>query len=112
MDCWGLVRDALHRLYGKPLVESHSDVSPADKAGLTQRYKTVAEQFTAVAEPKPGDVAAGIRRGLCIHIGIAVEADGRFMILHTGRKHGPTLSRVEDFARQFGKVSWWRYAGN
>ncbi len=106
-DCWGLVRDMLHRHYQQPLLESFGHVSPDDKTNLTAAYKTVVPQFIECA-PQDGCIAACFKRDLLLHVGVVVESNG-LQVYHTGRKHGPLKTSLNAFERLFFKVRYYAY---
>lgn len=106
-DCWGLVRDILHHHYRQPLLESFGTVSPDDKVNLTAAYQTVVPQFVECA-PQDGCVVACFKRGLVLHVGVVVEANG-LQVYHTGRKHGPLKTSIAAFERLFFKVKYYAY---
>ncbi len=106
-DCWGLVRDILHSKYQQPLLESFGHISPDDKINLTKAYQTVVPQFVPCS-PRPGCIAACFKRGLLLHVGVVVEANG-LQVYHTGRKHGPLKTSLGAFERLFFKVEYYAY---
>lgn len=109
MDCWGLVREVLHKVYGGPLLPAHDDVAPDDKPRLTQRAELQVEaSFHEVDRPQAGDLAVCRSGSAVVHIGIAVTADRRLQVLHTARKHGAVLTRIAVFERLFN-VRWIRH---
>lgn len=105
LDCWGLVRLARVELFGRDRLPSYVDIDPENKAGLTASALAVKEQggFKEVAM-RPGAIVTAWRARLCVHVGIAVEADGRIWILETDGAIGPALSRPSMFGRRYTRV--------
>ncbi|MCL1123608.1 C40 family peptidase [Shewanella surugensis] len=107
LDCWGLVRDVLHKQFAVPPIASFGTVSPDDKTAMTQGFAHVVKTFNP-SPPLAGCVAAGFFGGNLIHVGICVDCSG-FKVLHTSRKHGPSLDTLAYFQRLFPKVIYYRY---
>lgn len=108
-DCWGLVRDARHRLFGKPLMASWGAVRNDQLDAFTAAYVTERERggFER-CDPEPGAIAAVFRGDLVYHVALVVEADGRLMVLEMRNRKGATLSPVEDFIRRCRRVEFYR----
>ncbi len=106
-DCWGLVRDILHRHYNHPLLESFGHIAADDKQRLTGAYHQVQHKFLP-STAKDGCIAACFKRGLLLHVGVVVEQNG-LHIYHTGRKHGPLKARLEAFESLFFRVEYYAY---
>lgn len=108
-DCWGLVRHVLHSHYGLPWLESFGHVSPDDKQHLTDSYQQVVPAFVPGA-CVPGAVACGFRGACLIHVGVVVNSGGQPMVLHTSRRHGPTLQSPRAFRRLFERTAFFEYS--
>ena len=106
-DCWGLVRHILHFNLHQPLLDSYGFISPDDKINLTAAYQKVAPLFVQ-CQPQSGCIVACFKRGLLLHVGVVVEANG-LQVYHTGRKHGPLKTKLANFERLFFKVKYYAY---
>ncbi|WP_444886471.1 NlpC/P60 family protein [Microbulbifer sp. JMSA008] len=107
-DCWGLVRDVLHRQFNTPLLESFGHVCPDDKPLLTDSYLQVVPDFLP-GPCKPGAVACGFHGDCLIHVGIVIN-NGQTQVLHTGRQYGkPLLTSPRAFRRLFQRCEYFHY---
>lgn len=106
-DCWGMVRDARVRLFGKPLLASYGAVGGQDPRGMTAAVNETIQARLKPSAPVPGSMAMGWRGRLCVHVGLIVEVDGRKWVLETNDGTGPKLTCLRDFERQFVKVTYY-----
>ena len=103
-DCWGLVRHALHHVYGLPLLPSFGNVCPDNKDAMTHLADTI---YPVVTErpPQASAIAAAYQGGLLIHVGLCISDT---QIIHTSRKHGTCINSLRDFARLSGNVRYYK----
>lgn len=104
-DCWGLVRAVRHELYGLPLLPSHGAVTARDKQAMTEVYHVEAEGFTE-GPPCPAAIAAVWKSGLCVHVAVCVDIDGRLGVLESSVKHGALWLSVDEFERRYLTVRY------
>jgi hypothetical protein len=107
LDCWGLVRDVLHKHFKQPLLKTFGTIPASDKANMTKAYCEVKKAFKPCA-PVVGAIAAGFNGESLIHVGVVVEANG-LKILHTSSKYGMCRSNIRNFNRLFLKVKYYEY---
>lgn len=107
-DCWGLVRLIRFQLLGSDL-PSFSDIHPDDKRGLTEAASAVMilAKFQQIDYPRAGAIAAVWTGGLCVHVGLVVDIEGRRAVIDTARATGVRWARVADFERQHGDVRYY-----
>lgn len=105
-DCWGMVRDARVRMFGKPLLASYGEIGGQDARGMTEAVNATIKAHLKPCAPVPGAMAMGWRGRLCVHVGIVVEADGRKWVLETNDSTGPVITRLRDFEARFLKVTY------
>ena len=108
LDCWGLVRDVLHRYFHVPDLASYGHVHPDNKTSLTAGFNQVVTGFLP-CDAKAGAVASGFRGENLLHVGVCIEESSQLKILHTSRRHGAMLSSVREFKRLFPKVIFYEY---
>jgi len=106
-DCWGMVRDARVRMFGKPELTSHGDVGGDDARGMTAAVNATINSSLRPASKSPGVIAMGWRGRLCVHVGIIVDVDNRLWVLETNDKTGPVITRIPDFESRFLKVTYY-----
>ena len=107
LDCWGLVRDVLHRHFSLPLLKSFGNIHADDKENMTRAYSEIKNAFSTCL-PTVGTVAAGFNGDTLIHVGVVVESNG-LKILHTSSKFGMCRSSVRHFNRLFSQVKYYEY---
>lgn len=105
-DCWGLTRAVRHEVHGLPLMASYGAISAANKRGLT-RACARESQTLDVVPPADGAIVTVWKRGLCTHIAICVELDGRLGVLETCSATGPRWQPLAAFERQYLKVIYY-----
>jgi cell wall-associated NlpC family hydrolase len=106
-DCWGLVRSVRHEVFGLPLLPSYGDVAADDKRSLTRAAEIESGALTLGAAV-PAAIATVWKAGLCVHVGICVELDGRLGVLDTGPELGAIWAAVPVFERRYLKVRYYR----
>lgn len=109
-DCWGLVREVLHKYFDQPLLSSFGAVTHVNKLEIAVGYESLVGGFSA-GEIRAGSIAAGFVGNNLIHVGVCVECYGRLMVLHTSRKRGVRVCTVRDFRRLFLKTEFYFYDG-
>jgi len=110
-DCWGLVRDVLHKYFDVPELLSYGCVCPDDKRSMNAGYKVVKTGFKACCAV-PGAVACGYRSGCLVHVGVVVETASGLRVLHASRASGVSLVSLREFERLFLKVGFYCYGGS
>lgn len=107
-DCWGLVRDAYFHLYHRYLLPSFTTIDPMDKVGLSKAVDEVylGGRFHIVDQPEPGAIVTAWSGGLCVHVGLMVEADGRLWILEAAER-GVRIVPLHSFTRLYIKVVFY-----
>lgn len=107
-DCWGLVRQARHELFARPLLPSYASIAPDDKRALTAAAQRVREDggFSPVAA-RPGSIATAWRARICVHVGLVVQADGRLWVLETDEGVGPSLTPIWEFEPRYTRVIYY-----
>lgn len=107
-DCWGMTISARQELFSRPPLPLHKNISPDDKNALTIAALSVRDDGGfKECEIKAGAIATAWSGSLCLHIGLVIEADGRYWILETNRKKGPSLTSVRRFSERFSKVIYY-----
>lgn len=107
LDCWGLVRDVLHKHFALPLLNDFGLIHADDKANMTRAYQQVKNAFSP-CHPIAGAIAAGFNGSALIHVGVVIDVNG-LHVLHTSSKHGMSKSRVRRFNRLFSEVKYYAY---
>jgi cell wall-associated NlpC family hydrolase len=108
-DCWGLVREVAHEVYGMPLFNSYGDIAAENKRLMTRAAVEVARNLTE-CKRREGTLAAAYTNGLIIHVGIVVRIDGLIKILHATSKHGIVFASISQFERIAGKeIKYYEY---
>lgn len=119
-DCWGAVRDAGHKDYGWPLLESFGHVNPDDKGKMTTAIKELKPLFESCRLPlasdieriKKGVVVEGFFGRKSVHVGLLTLMDGEVKVFHASKKMGITVQTVEQFSAVAGqKIRFWQYVG-
>lgn len=107
-DCWGIVRQARHEMFGLPMLPGYTEISPDDKKGLTEACNQVRIDggFKPVMA-RPGAIATAWRASLCVHVGLVVEGDGRLWVLETDEPTGPCLTPLSKFESRYTRVIYY-----
>lgn len=107
-DCWGLVREVRHEVFGRDLLPELTDATPGNPRAITKGRNEVHCTAAVVEVPmRPGAVAEAWCGSLCVHVGVVVEVDGRLMILETDTPHGPCLTAPGLFASRYTRVMFF-----
>jgi cell wall-associated NlpC family hydrolase len=107
-DCYGLVRLARTELFGKSWLPLHAEVMPGQVREMTAACAATAGlESMAPCAAEPGAIATAWRAGLCVHVGIVVQADGRQWVLESDEPTGPCLTPLSDFERRYTKVVYY-----
>lgn len=109
LDCYGMVRLARHEMFGRPEMPLCAPAQPGRYREITHAVAEVSEalRLAPVPEPRPGAVATGWMAGLCVHVGLVVNADGRMRVLETDEKGGARLTRIRDFETRHAEVIYY-----
>lgn len=108
-DCWGIVRDARHRIFGRSLLPSWGHVRNDQLEAFTEAYETERDEGGfELCDPEPGAIAAVFSGDLVYHVALVVEADGRMMVLEIRKKKGCTLTPIDDFIGRCRRVEFYR----
>lgn len=105
-DCYGLVRMARTEMFGLPLLPSYGAVSVSDKRCMT-RIASAESASLSRRPPEPGAIAVCWQRGLCLHVGIAVELDGRLGVLEAHHTRGIGWRSIRSFEREYQRVEYF-----
>ena len=102
-DCWGLVCIVREAVRGDRL-PAFADIH--DKRALTHAaHDMISHGWREVTDPRPGTLVAVWRGALCMHIGIAIEIDGRMAVIDSDEKRGVAWKWITDYLRQHAKVT-------
>lgn len=106
-DCWGLVRDVRHRIFGKPLMASWGYVTNDNLTEFTHAYERERGGFEQ-CDPEPGAIATAFRGVLVYHVAIVCEVDRRLYALEIRNRKGVTLTPIADFIARCRHVEFYR----
>jgi len=106
-DCWGLVREVRHKVYGLPLLSSFGHVRNTMPVEFTKAYRAVTGGMQK-CEPEVGAVVAVFRGKLCIHAAVVVEIDGDMAVMEINAKTNCRWTRIAEFERNHLKVEYYR----
>lgn len=102
-DCWGLVRIVRTERYGLPELPEFAQAVPGDSSSIHAAYLEQERKMRQVP-PRPGAIAAVLRRGACLHVAILVEGG---MVLDIRRKGvRARLMRHSDWLRDYPEPLW------
>lgn len=103
IDCWGLVRLVRHEVYDLPLLPEFAAARFGDADSIQSAY---AEQSGIMrqVEPRPGAIAAALRRGVCSHVAVLVEDNRVLDIRRKGSR--ARLMRHSDWLRDYPAPLW------
>ena len=118
LDCFGLVRHALHYVFDGPLLDSFFGIFRADLLQMTNEFNAaINETKPAIAQgysfelcrPEAGALACCFHKtqnGMIFHhIGICIDATN---VMHTSAKHGYSVLPVRAFRRLANHVEYYR----
>jgi len=97
-DCWGFVWAALKDHYQIEL-PPFGRLTSKDGVKL-QHAHDVLYQRVRLCRPQDGAIAAVYHGVRFVHVGLAIEIDGRIWVQHTGSEHGPERVRLEEWLRR------------
>ena len=106
-DCWGLVREVRHKIYGKRLLPSWGAIRNTMPREFTKAYEAEAASMEPCA-PEPGAIAAVFTGRLMLHVGVVVALEGRLAVLDINEKSGARWQRIPAFEAPFSKVVYYR----
>lgn len=107
-DCWGLVRDAKHAIFGGEKLPTCADARPGSIPAITRSVARVAAAFGMRASaPAPGMVATGWHGRVCVHVGLVVMTSLGLRVLETDTPGGPSLTRLKHFEDRYSKVAYY-----
>ena len=117
LDCFGLVRHALHYQFNGPLLESFNGIFRADHYEMTDGFNSVVESNGAgsfeVCRPQAGAIACCFHKtangDVFHHVGICTDESS---VMHTSERHGYAVIPVRVFRRLSGKVEFYRFVNN
>lgn len=108
-DCWGLVRDVRHKIFGCALSASWGEVRNDNFDGFTAAYSSERDRCGfEKCEPEPGAIAVVFNGYWVYHVAVVVETDKRLQVLEIRRSKGVTLSPLADFQRRCRRVEFYR----
>lgn len=107
LDCWGLVRHALHNVFNGPLLNAFGAVLPQEHVRMTDRFDATAQRLVQ-SRPQAGALAccfyrAG-ERDIFHHVGICIN---EHEVLHTSSSRGPQIMPLRVFKRLAFKVEFY-----
>lgn len=109
LDCFGLVRHALHNLFDGPLLDSFSGIFRSDLNEMTDEFNNSVGSFERCA-PQLGAVACCFHKtasgDVFHHIGICIDESN---VMHTSARHGYAVVPVRVFRRLSGKVEFYLF---
>lgn len=107
LDCFGLVRHALHHQFNGPLLDSFTGVFRSDTDEMTHEFKGSVRGFELCA-PQAGALACCFHKtengDVFHHVGICIDETS---VMHTSAKHGYSVVPVRVFKRLSGKVEFY-----
>lgn len=71
-DCWGLVRDARHRIYGLELLPERAGQLRFNPREFTNQYEQQRSMMKEI-EAAPAAIAAVMRGVICVHVALVVH---------------------------------------
>lgn len=110
LDCFGLVRHALHHQFNGPLLNSFSGIFRSDHADMTNEFHQSVGQFKQ-CKPQTGAIACCFHKtangDVFHHVGICVDESN---VMHTSATRGYSVVPVRTFKRLALKVEFYKYA--
>lgn len=94
-------------LLGLPLLPLHGGIHADDKRELSKAAKSTIDSHLIESKMQIGSIAAAYRASLCVHVGIAIEIDGKPCIAEIGSKTGFRILSVERFEASYTKVRYY-----
>lgn len=114
LDCFGLVRHALHHQFCGPLLESFNGIFRTDHCEMTDKFNSVVENEGTtgfeLCTPEAGAIACCFRKtdagDVFHHVGICINESE---VMHTCEGRGYSVVPVRAFKRLSGKVEFYKY---
>lgn len=112
LDCFGLVRHALHYQFDGPLMDSFSGIFRTDHADMTSEFNNSVGAFE-LCSPQAGAIACCFHKtengDVLHHVGICIDESS---VMHTSEKHGYAVVPVRVFKRLSGNVEFYLFKNN
>lgn len=105
-DCWGLARLLRNALRGDTL-PYYSGLDPKNTTSITQATQQMLNGAWTLCAPVAGALATVWRAGLCRHVGIVIEVEGRLAVMDTLQSTGPRWRYQADFEAQYREVRYY-----
>ncbi|MEI8598930.1 hypothetical protein P4S64_19020 [Vibrio sp. M60_M31a] len=86
-DCWGWLRWVRHHHHGLPLLKSFGTVDPDDKAGMTNAYHQLLDNYVET-KPMDGAIACHLIGDTLVHVGVVVNEEWFEKSLRQGERQG------------------------
>jgi cell wall-associated NlpC family hydrolase len=117
LDCFGLVRHALHYQFGGPLLDSFSGIFRADHSEMTTEFNAALENKShggfELCSPQAGAIACCFHKtangDVFHHVGICIDESS---VMHTSERHGYAAPPVRVFKRLSGKVEFYKFVND
>lgn len=106
VDCWGLARLLRCALRGDWLPR-YAGLEPQDTSAITQATRQMLTGAWVLCEPVVGALATVWRAGICRHVGIVIEVEGRLAVMDTLQSTGPRWRFQADFEAQYREVRYY-----
>lgn len=115
LDCFGLVRHALHHQFGGPLLESFNGIFRTDHCEMTDKFNSVVENDCGagfeLCAPQAGAIACCFRKTVkgyvFHHVGICIDESE---VMHTCEGRGYSVVPVRAFKRLSTTVEFYKYS--
>lgn len=100
-DCWGWVREGLHKFYNKPLLASYGNCKPTDKVQMTKISKEIMPHFKS-CDFVDGAVACVYIGKVFTHVGLVVMTEIGLKVTHFSSQFGFATDDKEHFESHAG----------
>lgn len=94
-DCWGLVRDVRHKVYGKPLMPSMDYTVVRRVVRKDDALKETG--LEPICNPVDGSLAGVFRGDLCVHIGIVIKSPCGALHVLEATPHAIQIVPIDEF---------------
>lgn len=108
VDCWGLTIIARAELFSLPMLSHFGRVDRHSTVSFQRAYRTEVERALEEGAPVPGAIAAALRRGNLVHVGLVVQKDGRQQVLEINPGSQARIVRLSEFIERFDQVVFYR----